>query len=202
MADSDFIEPPPWLTPPKPAPAEPAAAEEAPSPEAVIDLPPGVMDSATHRLTQERQRTPPAKPDVVFFPTVAGPAAPPTSEVEDATVVSSSRHAMTWRIVVPGVAPVAVFGVLYLGRNPVAPPGESGARVLPLPDSAKSISKTHARLEVEAGQLYVSDLDSTNGVWIVPAGEDAIEVQPGERAAVPAGSDLELGDFVIQVEHG
>ena len=74
--------------------------------------------------------------------------------------------------------------------------------MLAVGDGAKSVSKTHAMLEVESGQLFVSDLDSTNGVWIVPEGEDAIEVKPGERTNVPAGSDLELGDFVIQIEHG
>jgi hypothetical protein len=57
-------------------------------------------------------------------------------------------------------------------------------------------------LELEAGTLWAHDLDSTNGVWVVPAGQDAIEVTPGTRVAVPVGADLELGDLVIQVEHG
>ncbi|WP_229671342.1 FHA domain-containing protein [Salinibacterium xinjiangense] len=69
-------------------------------------------------------------------------------------------------------------------------------------DPAKSVSKTHAMLEVDADGLWVLDLDSTNGVWVVPAGEGAIEVEPGQRVAVPAGADLELGDLVIQVERG
>jgi len=37
---------------------------------------------------------------------------------------------------------------------------------------------------------------------VVPAGADAIEVVPGVRVEVPAGANLELGDLVIQVEHG
>ena len=76
------------------------------------------------------------------------------------------------------------------------------ASVLAVDDAAKAVSKTHALLELDGGVLWVSDLDSTNGVWVVPAGEDAREVLPGTRAEVPAGADLQLGDLVIQVECG
>lgn len=80
MADDDFIVAPAWLTPPP--------AETAPPPPVVdaaadpITLPPGIADSATHKLPPERQRTPPPKPEVSFFPGPIGapapsPAAPP-----------------------------------------------------------------------------------------------------------------------------
>jgi predicted component of type VI protein secretion system len=71
-----------------------------------------------------------------------------------------------------------------------------------VPDPEKSISKTHAMLELDAGDLLVHDLNSTNGVWVVPAGGEAIEVEPGEPVAIPAGGELELGDVVIRVELG
>ena len=54
---------------------------------------------------------------------------------------------------------------------------------------------------IDDAGLWVSDLDSTNGVWVVPADGEAIEVVPGTRTAIPVGADLELGDFVIQIEH-
>jgi hypothetical protein len=186
-------------------------------------LPPSLIDQDSGTIRRERAERPRADRDeIVFFPAGAAPVAPVTSpveaveavappvagpaaptEVDDETVVSISRNSGTkWRLVVPGRAPVDVDGVLFLGRNPVATPEHPTARVLAVDDPAKSVSKTHAMLELEAGTLWAHDLDSTNGVWVVPAGQDAIEVTPGTRVAVPVGADLELGDLVIQVEHG
>ncbi len=44
------------------------------------------------------------------------------------------------------------------------------------------------------------DLHSTNGVWVVPAGGEAIEVEPDEPVSIPPGAELELGDVVIRVD--
>ena len=196
-----------------------------------IGLPPGFIpppsqpdtDSGTVRRERpERSRG----GDIVFFPAPPGapPAVPHESEplqpaapveaatgqesdagpgVDDETRISAPRHtARGWRLIVEGLDPVPVEGVLFLGRSPVAAPEHPAARVLAVDDPSKSVSKTHAMLELEDGVLWAHDLDSTNGVWVVPAGQDAIEVTPGTRVAVPAGADLELGDLVIQVEHG
>jgi hypothetical protein len=195
-----------------------------------ITLPPGIADSGTHRRPRPERTVRPEHDEIVFVPTVPGaapvkpaepqetepmppipvftpvPAAavPPTPPEDDAgeTRVSVSRHAASgWRLGIPGVnGPVVVDVPLYLGRNPLA--SLPGAKALALDDEAKSLSKTHALLEVVDGKLYVTDLDSTNGVWVVPADQDAIEAAPGQRTIVPAGADLELGDVVIQVEHG
>jgi len=86
MADDDFIVPPAWLSAPAaPAPATPPVEEPAPD---EITLPPGLADSVTNRLPEERQRTPPPKPEVTFFPGAIGapvlpappaPSAPPAA---------------------------------------------------------------------------------------------------------------------------
>ena len=179
----------------------------------------------------EREKKPSLN-DVVFIPTVPGapavlpePAgdrepvilqesavapAPPASPsvapsaLDDATKVSASRQAApTWRIVLPdGAAPVTIGGALFLGRKPVATPDRPGALELSIADPAKTVSKTHALLELDAGVLWVHDLNSTNGVFLAAPGAEAVEVQPGTRVPVPPGSDIELGEFVIQVEHG
>ena len=185
--------------------------------EGFIGLPPGMtapVDSTSGTIKRDRPERPRSDRDeIVFFPAVPGeppatvaptveePANTPT--IDDATSISVSRHtAHGWRLVIKGREPVAVEGPLYLGRNPVAAPDHPQARVLAVDDAAKSVSKTHALLEVDPDGLWVHDLDSTNGVWVVPAGEDATEVTPGQRVRVPAGADLELGDLVIQIEHG
>ena len=205
--DSGFIEPPPWVAPAESP--EPVADDES-QPDA-ITLPPGIADSATHRLSQERARATPPKPEIVFFPTVPGtvPPAPeetitdlePAAQISDETVVVA-RPTRSWRLVVPGSPPILVSTKLFLGRNPTPTPGHERSPVFAIDDTTKTISKTHAMLEVVGGQLRVHDLNSTNGVWVVPADGEAIEVEPGEPVAIPAGADLELGDVVIQVDLG
>ena len=72
------------------------------------------------------------------------------------------------------------------------------ATLLQVDDLTKSVSKTHALLEIDGGVLWVHDVHSTNGVYVV-VGDDVVEVVPGTRVAVPAGADLELGEFVTRV---
>ena len=221
MSDADenpfLITPPPGIAVPKPATpaATPAPVVQGPgSSEDFITLPPGVADSGTYRVANPRVVPPkPARhdDDIVFFPVgpgMPGPAlASATSPVvveddPEATRVGVVRHAsLQWRLVFPdGVGAKAVEGALFLGRNPTRTAERPDAELLPLIDPAKSLSKTHVLLEVEGGVLWVHDLDSTNGVFIVQANGDAVEVEPGTRAAVPAGSELEFGDYIVRVE--
>lgn len=191
-----------------------------------ITPPPGLLnpDSGTHRKPRPERTERIPNDEIVFVPAVPGvpitlpagepaPAeitAPPVGEpvpVEPPAVQSETLATAPiptrWRLTIPGLAaPVYVDGAapLFLGRAPVARPDRPGAAVLAVPDPDKSVSKTHAMLEVDAGELLVHDLNSTNGVWVVPAGGEAIEVEPGTPAVVPVDGDLELGDVVIRVE--
>lgn len=177
-----------------------------------IGLPPGMtppLDSGTVRRDRP-ERTRSAREEITFFPVGVTPVVEPEpetrvslDEAEEATRLSAARHAApSWRLVVPGhPGPVPITGRLFLGRTPSPTPGTTGD-VLAVVDPAKSVSKTHAVLELDDAGLWVSDLDSTNGVWVVPPQGEPIEVVPGVRTAVTPGADLELGDFVIQVEHG
>ena len=68
----------------------------------------------------------------------------------------------------------------------VAIPPRLPARALPgfaIDDTTKTISKTHAMLDVVGGELRVHDLHSTNGVWVVPADGEAIEVERASRSS-------------------
>jgi len=187
-----------------------------------ISLPPGIaLDSGTFKVPA---RTPPARepaPEIVFVPTVIGatpvlpapvaepveapapvavfaePPAPPTSPVAVAPPAPTS--APVWRLALPDDgASVALDAAVLIGRNPAASADYPHATLLPVVDLTKSVSKTHALLEVDGGVLWVHDLDSTNGVYVV-VGDDVTEVVPGTRVAVPADADLELGEFVTRV---
>ena len=189
-----------------------------------IGLPRGMApinpDSGTVRRERpERPRT--EREEIVFFPAAPGvppvvepvepvvePVETPTTEpyaraeLDEATRASLPRRhaAAVWRIYVAGRA-VPIDGWLYLGRNPEATAEHPDAPVLAVDDPRKSVSKTHALLEVDGETLWVHDLESTNGVWVIPSGGEPIEVVPGARTAIPAGAVLELGELALDIQH-
>jgi hypothetical protein len=200
-------------TPPPAPPAPPAPEEEHDEP--VVDtgtfitLPPGIVDSGTLRVSSprtERAPAPAAEPgEIVFFPVVPGipvariVAEPDAGETRVAPIAPASA---SWRIILPRSGQIVpISGALYIGRNPARTADRQDAELLAVDDPAKSLSKTHALLEVENGVLWVHDLDSTNGIFIVEPDASVIDVEPGNRAAVPAGAELELGEYVVRVEH-
>ncbi len=69
---------------------------------------------------------------------------------------------------------------------------------MPVPDDARSVSKTHLRLDVAAGGVQVTDRHSTNGVVIVTAGVD-LRCVPGVPTPVPNGSTVRFGDRSLVV---
>lgn len=152
-----------------------------------IGLPPGMVDSGTFRTPARTERPRAEKSDVVFVPTVPGMPI-------DAPAVEQN-----WVLTLPDGSTETVSGAVVIGRNPKAPAHWPTARPLAVADTTKSVSKTHALVELDGSGLWVHDLDSTNGVWVV-VGDDATDVAPGRRAGVPAGASIELGDFVIRVE--
>lgn len=204
MDDDGFIGLPPGMAPIDPnsgtvrreRPERPRAEREE-----IVFFPVGAAVPSPEPLTADAEAEVEVPEPVLPGPQATEPLG--RADLEEATRASAPRRhtAGLWRVVVDGRT-VPVEGLLYLGRNPVAAAGHQGAHVLSLDDSTKSVSKTHAMLELDGDELWVHDLDSTNGVWVVPEGAEAIEVTPGQRVRVPAGADLELGDVVIQVERG
>lgn len=182
-------------------------------PESFITLPPGVVDSGTYRVASPRvapERPARSTDDIVFFAASPGLAAASHAAASNPDAMSpvpepaepAHRAAQQWCLVLPqGVGAKVVHGAVFLGRNPTRTPEWPGAELLPVIDPAKSLSKTHALIEVDADSLWVHDLDSTNGVYIVTEHGGTITVEPGTRAMVPAGSDLELGNYVVRVEY-
>ena len=200
------------ISTPPPAPAAPAAPHE-PHDEPVVDtgtfitLPPGIVDSGTLRVSAprvERVATPAAEAgEIVFFPVVPGI---PVARIAAGPTENETRAEPTvsrWRIILPRSGQIVpLTGALYIGRNPARTAERQDAELLAVDDPAKSLSKTHALLEVENDVLWVHDLDSTNGIFIVEPDASVVDVEPGRRAAVPAGAELELGEYIVRVEHG
>lgn len=133
----------------------------------------GSAGASEQRLDHTRMRvTPP-------------PTSPPTA-------------ALTWRLELDDGRCLPLDGPLVLGRDPSIGPDESTATLVPVSDDARSVSKTHLRLDVAAGGVQVTDRHSTNGVVIVTAGVD-LRCVPGVPTPVPNGSTVRFGDRSLVV---
>lgn len=207
-----LIVPPPGVVPEspreKPGPAEPPPAD----PRDFINLPPGIVDSVTFRIEAQRptRAVERSTDDVVFF--AAAPGVPPVGAAQTprpAQGVQSLEEAIPpdapnagWLLRLPGGATVTIDSAVFIGRDPSRTPERPNAEILAVVDPARTVSKTHALLEIDEVGLWAHDLQSTNGVFVTEPGGVEVEVVPGSRTAVPPGADLELGDYVIRVQHG
>lgn len=100
------------------------------------------------------------------------------------TIVVDRRPKVQWHLNVDDAKPLPLEGdKVLLGRRPAAT--EPGTQVLAVPDSTRTLSKEHARLELVDGEWSITDLGSTNGVLIVDeSGEESL-ITPGESVPVP-----------------
>jgi len=193
-----LITPPPGLLPP------PRENPDEPSTNTVGG------DSATRRISPPREpiatRPPTAKGIPFVAPAVpsGAPPAPGPAVDNDETRIVPARvaPAQAWRLVLPDGDSVPVVTAVFVGRNPIRVDGDIDGELLAVADTTKSVSKTHAVIEVIDGRLWVTDLNSTNGVFVTAEGQDDVQASPMQRTPVTPGSDIELGEFVIQVEQG
>jgi len=131
-------------------------------------------------------------------PTPPPPPAPAPTAAASAPAAAASAPAASWTLVLADGTEAPVRGVVLLGRNPAPFGAWPDAQLLAVTDTTQSVSKTHAAFEVDESGLWVHDLNSTNGVWVVN-GADVTEAVPGRRVHVPAGASIELGDYVLTV---
>jgi len=198
------VPPPPVLASPAPAPAgspplpAPVSAPPAPFAPPVAPPwtpPPGIVTSVPSTPIVV---TPP--PIAITRPVVTPSPAPVVDEPYedfDKTVITR-RKVPEWSLTPDGSPPIPLTsGVVVLGRKPVASVSDPVAQLIPVVDPSKTVSKTHARLELVDGAWFISDLDSTNGVVIVTASGEEVEVTPGSSVAVD-GHFL-IGDLAVTV---
>ncbi|GAB3607803.1 hypothetical protein GCM10027413_32120 [Conyzicola nivalis] len=193
----------------RPAPEVPGAASDSASPAAVI-VNPWAQQSSTPAAAPRISApptiaTPPElapeldfEPDpVVDLGETRVTAAPPVPEPApdhaqstlgsgddddelDRTVVVDRRPVVRWRLSTDdGFEVDLTASKIVLGRNPST--GELDVEAVAIPDTTRTLSKTHARLDFLDGAWTVTDLGSTNGVLVVDA-DGAEELIPVNEA--------------------
>jgi hypothetical protein len=83
-----------------------------------------------------------------------------------------------------------------IGREPTldSAVAEGRARPLRLAGASGVVSRTHARVELDGWQVFISDLNSANGTQILLPGErNPINLEPGVRTPLVAGTQIRLG---------
>lgn len=89
--------------------------------------------------------------------------------------------------------PLVIPSNVVLGRNPS--PQQNGDVVLAVPDRTGTVSRNHVRLEITAGHMWITDLNSTNGTRVVNEDGEEIDLVAQQRHAIQSGARISLGDM-------
>lgn len=109
------------------------------------------------------------------------------------TVIARRLKRPVWELVPASGAPLPLTSdVVILGRRPAADPTFPRAQLLAVPDTARTVSKTHARIELRGERWLITDLASTNGVLLRTLMGEELEIEPGTE--LQAGERFYLGD--------
>lgn len=105
-----------------------------------------------------------------------------------------------WRVTLDDGRELDVTGLILLGRNPQARPGEDGAQLIKISDESRTVSKTHLAIGVDAGGIYVMDRGSTNGSTATDPGGQSRPCAAGDVVQVEDGTIVSFGDHWLEVK--
>lgn len=195
MAPPGFISPPPGVP-------LVAATNTGPAPIPIVSSPmppPPVLPPAP--VSSPIPEPAPAQPTSPSPPATGVPFSVAELELPDdvdATRMAAPRRPASWSIVLPDGTQHSVNTSAVIGRAP--DPHAYGVSLgISVGEAQKSVSKSHAIVEVVGSALRVRDLGSVNGVVVVrPDGSDA-EATTATWIDLSDGDELELGELVLQV---
>ena len=121
-------------------------------------------------------------------------------EFDEATILSARRSkTQYWTLTLPNGTVELVTGRIVIGRQPEYMPTDPTARLIPVPDPTRSVSKNHACFSLAGANLIVEDLGSTNGIIVTSPDGHEHDIGIRGRAELEDGTKVELGDVVVTV---
>lgn len=87
--------------------------------------------------------------------------------------------------------PLTSPATIVLGRKPQKQ--SAGDIVIPVKDSTSTVSRSHVRMELENGRIWLTDLGSTNGTQVICDGEEK-RLDAHVRTEISSGARISLGD--------
>lgn len=177
---------------PAPRASAPAPADEFPELSEAVSAVPDAPDAGSPRSARTSVSSLYTRPEV---PAVASDD--DDFDALDRTVVTK-RKRIPWALVPPSGAPIDLTStVVILGRRPAADNAFPDAQLVSIADETRTVSKTHARLQLRGETWFVTDLDSTNGVLFATLMGTEVEAPPGEE--IEAGERFFLGDAEVRL---
>lgn len=190
------------------APAQSVAAAPATPSPAATPLPSAVRPRQSASLRSNVSPRPPSgavplpvsEPSHAAVPpsTVPSPMAqalPPAPALPTSQPASARQVAVVYFENGRGVH-LAIPSRAVLGRKPSSDdPSDVLVRV---PDTTGTMSRSHALLEIDSGRMWITDLNSTNGIETL--GEDGVtRLTPSVRTEIPLGTRVFLGNTAVSV---
>lgn len=198
-------------------PPAPRSAEPFPVPESAWAAPAPVVESAP-TIAPEPVQDPAAQPAAPATPALpvelpevapavtsapptaeqAAPAAPAETGLDDEldhTVFVNRAPRERWVLELPdgSLLPLPSNDVI-VGRRPSS---EGESSVLVIPDSTRTLSKSHVRLHVIDGAWVVTDLGSTNGLAVIDETGEELVVASG--VSEPATEEMMFGTLRVRL---
>lgn len=112
---------------------------------------------------------------------------------------SRSEGQTGWFVVLDDGREIDVAGLVLLGRNPHAQPGEEDAQLIKIADETRTVSKSHLAIATDSDGAFVVDRGSTNGSTVTTSGGLSTKCRMGERVRVSEGSIVSIGDHWLEI---
>ncbi|WP_161490330.1 FHA domain-containing protein [Agromyces aureus] len=186
MVVPEFIVPPPGLIPDAPKP-------DAPEPTGYTRPPVERGEQGDHTVRALPARSLPTFTPLPSGPPAASVAVPPALRPADAEPVATASFTLESA----AGETIEIAGRVVVGRNPAVDVAHPDARPIALADPTRTVSKTHALVEVREGRVVITDLHSTNGVAVQAGGGELTVLDPGAPAELEVGTVLRLGDLAL-----
>ncbi|MGA9278835.1 FHA domain-containing protein, partial [Ilumatobacter sp.] len=91
---------------------------------------------------------------------------------------------------------IAVDRNVLIGRNPKVPGEYTGGlpHLMKFDGPGQGLSRTHAEVRLEGGEMWLEDLDSTNGTEVQLPGQQRRRMRAGEPVVVVPGTLIDFGE--------
>ena len=185
-ADGFIVPPPGILAPREDSHEDSSTVEHRPSVRIpTVPFPAGKPPFATG------QPATPADAQTIERPPGAAPATEePAAPTAPTATVSAPRR---WMLQFDDGQSIPVAGTLVIGRNPTADSEHPAAATISVTDPRRSVSKTHAAVELDGDALVVTDLHSTNGVSV-----GDVYLEAGLPFRLDTDTIFHLGEFAVR----
>ena len=187
------------VVPPRPGQQQPAPQQPVPQ-QPVQAQRPATQPTAAQRPVQQRVSQSAAQQHPA--PASGQPAAQVSNQASGAVVpprpgASTPGAAKQMVLAVRGGASYTVPAEAVVGRRPQA--SDPSAQLIAIESASRALSRTHARIRLISGTVWVEDVGSANGSRLHTPDGAITKLMAGTPLAAPVGSVLELGEVRIDI---